>query len=186
MATTNNGIRFIRPPGELAPEDEQYKQLPDTSALQSVQPGIPVVIDSDKNLVTGYLFTLLDQMEVCQFTEQDRIGGRSKVKDCPEGYPGMQCKHCKGKAGFGRYFPASLQALSSANSDRNIYNHVVKCRKCPEEIRHRLQSMQDEQHLSKNRRGSRKKFFVQVWGRMHDGSLGEAGSMECSESPNTR
>ena len=179
MATTSNGIRFIRPPGEIPRPILQCKEVTEAPSAQVA--GLPVVRPSDKDLVTGYLFTLLDQMEACRFTEQDRIGGRSKVKDCPEGYPGMQCKHCKGKAGFGRYFPATVQALSSANSDRNIYNHVSKCRKCPEEIRQELKLMQDEQLQSKNRRGSRKKFFVQVWGRMHNVNASEAHHSDDSE-----
>ena len=164
MVTTNNGIRFTRRPGEISPPIAEYEKVVVNAPVGQTK---PVVDELDKKLVTGYLFTLLDQMEACRFTEQDRIGGRSKVKDCPVGYPGMQCKHCRGKAGFGRYFPASVQALSSANSDRNIYNHVIKCRKCPEDVRQDLQRMQNEQLNSKNRRGSRKKFFLQVWGRMH-------------------
>lgn len=100
--------------------------------------GRPVVEPEDRELVTDYLFLLLDQMEACAFTEEDRAGGRSKVKDCPVGFPGMQCKHCGGKAGFGRYFPATPGALTSANSDRNIYNHLLKCRRCPEHVRHQL------------------------------------------------
>jgi hypothetical protein len=131
-----------------------------------------VVSDEDKKLVTGYLFVLLEQMESCYFSEQDRTGGRSKVKNCPVGYPGFQCRHCGGKAGFGRYFPASIQALTSANSDRNIYNHLMKCRRCPETIRNDLHQLAQEQNQRnyKNRRGSRKLFFRNVWQRLHGAS----------------
>lgn len=171
MVTTQDGIRFVRPPGELHVEDESSDS---NDSSEPCRPSKPVVVEEDKDLVTGYLYTLLEQMEECSFTEQDRTGGRSKVKDCPVGYPGMQCKHCGGKAGFGRYFPANIQALSSANSDRNIFNHVIKCRKCPQELRDRLQEMQKEQASTKNKRGSRKKFFMQVWGRLHKGGKGMA------------
>jgi hypothetical protein len=133
----------------------------------AARPSLPVVAEDDKLLVTEYLFTLLDQMETCYFAEQDRVGGRSKVKDCDLGYPGLQCKHCSGKAGFGRYFPVSLAALTSANSDRNIFNHIVKCRRCPVEVRENLQHLLQQQHVLKNRRGSRKLFFMKVWARMH-------------------
>jgi hypothetical protein len=129
--------------------------------------GEPVVEDYDKELVTDFLFTLLNQMETCYFSEQDRVGGRSKVKDCSIGYPGLQCKHCGGKAGFGRYYPISIQALTSANSDRNIYNHVDKCRRCPPQIRSLLEKHLTEQSMAKNRRGNRKEFFQRVWERMH-------------------
>ena len=129
--------------------------------------GKPVVQEEDRQLVTDFLFTLLNQMETCYFSEQDRIGGRSKVKDCPTGYPGLQCKHCGGKAGFGRYYPVSIQALTSANSDRNIYNHVEKCRRCPSHIREQLEQHLNDQIVTKNRRGNRKEFFQRIWERMH-------------------
>jgi len=122
-----------------------------------------LVTDDERPLVTDYLFLLMSQMEVCYFTEDDRSGGRSKVKDFPVGFPGMQCTHCNGKAGFGRYFPSSVDALALANSDRNIYNHLKKCRKCPDEIRNELKV----QKASKNKRGSRKTFFGRVWKRIH-------------------
>lgn len=133
---------------------------------------VPIVQEQDKALVTEYLYMLLEQMESCRFTEQDRTGGRSKVKDCPVGMAGMQCKHCRGKAGFGRYFPTSVQALASANSDRNIYNHIAKCRKCPVAVRENLQRLQKEQATVKNRRGQRKQFFECVWMRLHDNNNG--------------
>ena len=147
--------------------------------------GKPVVLDEDRELVTEFLFTLLNQMESCYFSEQDRIGGRSKVKDCPTGYPGLQCKHCGGKAGFGRYYPISIQALTSANSDRNIYNHVEKCRRCPSHIREQLEQHLNDQIITKNRRGNRKEFFQRIWERMHgSGAMNESGTIlnECSDN----
>eukprot|EP00339_Tiarina_fusa_P014158 CAMPEP_0116999954 /NCGR_PEP_ID=MMETSP0472-20121206/2472_1 /TAXON_ID=693140 ORGANISM="Tiarina fusus, Strain LIS" /NCGR_SAMPLE_ID=MMETSP0472 /ASSEMBLY_ACC=CAM_ASM_000603 /LENGTH=414 /DNA_ID=CAMNT_0004699515 /DNA_START=129 /DNA_END=1374 /DNA_ORIENTATION=+ len=111
MMDTSHGVRFSRTPGDLGPPES----LPGTSsdALDTA----PVVQDEDRELVTPYLFLLLEQMQTCQFTEEDRSGGRSKIKDNDTGFPGMQCKHCHGKAGFGRYFPTSANALALANSD---------------------------------------------------------------------
>jgi hypothetical protein len=175
MVDTPSGIRFIRPPGEVGPspsdpEGESVDALEAARAplvARNQPPSRPLVFENDRPLVTNYLYLLLEQMETCHFTEQDRVGGRSKVKDCPIGYPGLQCKHCTGKAGFGRYFPASEAALTSANSDRNIYNHVSKCRKCPAHVREQLHRLSKEQNHYKNRRGSRKIFFQRIWGRMH-------------------
>jgi hypothetical protein len=163
LANTPDGIRFTTPPGDVVrPKCKMF-----TSSPQKEAPSIPVVDAADKPLVTEYLFLLLEQMETCQFTEQDRTGGRSKVKDYSVGYPGMQCKHCAGKAGFGRYFPGNLHALTSANSDRNIHNHITKCRRCPKEVRDELNRLQEEQSQCKNRRGSRKIFFERIWSRLH-------------------
>lgn len=156
MVDTPSGVRFGSPPG-IAFE----KATQDSSC-----PRVPLVSLKDKDLVTDFLFVLMEQMETCQFAEEDRSGGRSKIKDYPVGFGGMQCKHCRGMAGFGRYFPSSINALSLANSDRNIYNHLKKCRKCPESIKRELQELQTQESV-KNKRGSRKQFFSQIWTRIH-------------------
>jgi hypothetical protein len=126
-----------------------------------------VVRTDDEDLVTDYLFLLMEQMQTCRFTEEDRTGGRSKIKDNEVGFPGMECRHCQGRAGFGRYFPSSVAALSLANSDRNVYNHLQKCRRCPDAIKTELVRLQNSQSQSKNRRGLRKLFFNRIWNRMH-------------------
>merc|ERR1711865_1326575 len=127
----------------------------------------PVVRQEDKDLVTEYLFLLMAQMQTCCFTESDRTGVRSKIKDNQVGFPGMECRHCQGRAGFGRYFPNTVSAFSLANSDRNVYNHLQKCRKCPVPIKSELNRLQKDQTQSKNKRGLRKLFFNRIWGRMH-------------------
>ena len=175
METTATGVRFVRAPGDGGVSEsnllvEGQMALATTVPSREIvdaSPSVPIVYEQDKALVTNYLYKLMEQMESCRFTEQDRSGGRSKVKDCPVGMAGMQCKHCRGKAGFGRYFPTSVQALASANSDRNIFNHISKCRKCPETIRQNLKDLQKEQAALKNRRGQRKQFFESVWTRLH-------------------
>lgn len=163
LVNTSRGIKFSRPPGTVI---EVTKPLP----LKMSRPSLPIVRPVDMNLdIAGSLYMLLDQMETCYFSDQDRVGGRSKVKICSIGYPGIQCKHCGGKAGFGRYFPLSQSALTSANSDRNIFNHLTKCRKCPSHIRDTLtQLMTKHGSTAKNKRGARKVFFERIWHRMHD------------------
>ena len=161
LVNTSHGVRFARTPGEeIDVSHEVASQVPVSSSNS-----ITLVSPGDKDLVTGYLFLLMDQMQLCQFTEEDREGGRSKVKNCQVGFHGMECKHCHGKAGFGRYFPSSINALALANSDRNIYNHLRKCRRCPEPIQERLKNLRPESF--KNKRGSRKQFFTHIWERMH-------------------
>jgi hypothetical protein len=164
LADTPQGVRFIRTPGvEIA------ASRPPTaiSTASTSTANRSVVVPEDKELVTDYLYLLMEQMQVCYFTEEDRTGGRSKVKNFEVGFPGMQCQHCEGKAGFGRYFPASLAALALANSDRNIYNHLQKCRRCPMDIQDLLKALRKAAESSKNKRGSRKLFFERVWKRIH-------------------
>jgi hypothetical protein len=161
MVNTSHGVRFSRIPGDLGSQ----------SLNGSVDHGIstnPVVREEDRDLVTPYLFLLLEQMQTCRFTEEDRTGGRSKIKDNDIGFRGMQCKHCHGKAGFGRYFPTSASALALANSDRNIYNHIKKCRRCPIHVKAELRRLSMDSSHSKNRRGLRKTFFNRIWERIHN------------------
>jgi hypothetical protein len=172
MCDTPYGVRFTRDPNceSLPEEDQNDEKKPSKAHLDASC--LPLVSPHDKELITDYLFLIMDQMKVCEFSEEDRASGRSKVKDIPVGFPGMECKHCSGRAGMGRYFPLSLHTLTLANSDRNIYNHIMKCRKCPQETKTKLQHYQSNIHggggSSKNRRGSRKEFFTRIWNRMHD------------------
>jgi hypothetical protein len=161
LVDTAQGIRFSRKPGDLAELDADLKRKP-------LRISKPIVHRGDREFVTDYLYLLMDQMETCQFAEEDRSGGRSKIKDNVVGFLGMQCKHCQGKAGFGRYFPTTASALALANSDRNILNHLQKCPRCPDHIKLQLLQLSKKQAHSKNRRGLRKMFFQRVWSRIHE------------------
>jgi hypothetical protein len=163
MVDTPHGVRFARTPGDLGSSEPCPRP-------QKTLPSKPVVQEGDRELITDYLYLLMEQMETCQFKEEDRTGGRSKIKDNEVGFPGMQCRHCQGKAGFGRYFPATSSALALANSDRNIHNHIQKCRRCPQSIKSQLAQLSKDQVQLKNRRGLRKMFFERVWNRMHNPS----------------
>eukprot|EP00536_Pseudo-nitzschia_multiseries_P014469 jgi/Psemu1/262195/estExt_Genewise1Plus.C_7090009 len=183
MVDTSQGVRFCRRPGDLGPVPSSGNgRSPGDSALPQPKPE-EVVRPEDKDLVTDYLFLLMDQMQTCHFTEEDRTGGRSKIKDNEVGFPGMECRHCQGRAGFGRYFPSSVAALSLANSDRNVYNHLQKCRKCPDSIKAELVRLQKDQAQSKNRRGLRKLFFNRIWKRMHAEDEKDKGKNEKPPTP---
>jgi hypothetical protein len=186
MDTPDQGLRFSRPPGILTVAPPTREGVHESAlhanltqhALDQHQhrPSLqhhaatPIVVQEDKHMVTDYLFLLLEQMQTCHFTEQDRIGGRSKTKDISVGFPGIQCKHCCGKAGMGRYFPSNVHTLALGNSDRNVFNHLQKCRKCPPLIKQALTTMGKDQSHTANKRGLRKLFFQRVWERVHSDS----------------
>jgi hypothetical protein len=124
-----------------------------------------LVNEADKNIASEYLFLLLSQMEPCTYSDEDRTMNRSKNKN-DIGYPGLQCIHCHGKSGVGRYFPVSREYFCLSNSDRNMFNHLTKCRKCPETIKMRLTQL-DKTRKREKPRGTRKVFFTRVWNRLH-------------------
>ena len=168
MVDTSQGVRFSRMPGYVGPTKSLSLKSPGRDQPEKVDFEQQLVVPEDKDLVTDYLYLLMEQMQTCRFTEEDRTGGRSKIKNNEVGFPGMECSHCEGRAGFGRYFPSSVSALSLANSDRNVYNHLQKCRRAPEQIKTELNRLQKDQTQSKNRRGLRKLFFNRIWSRMHN------------------
>ena len=90
MVDTPRGVRFIRSPGDLGPVSEIEEG--DTEVKRDGCE--PVVREEDRDLVTPYLYLLLEQMQTCFFTEEDRTGGRSKIKDIELNFPGYECRHC--------------------------------------------------------------------------------------------
>lgn len=125
-----------------------------------------LVKQSDKEYVSEYLFLLISNLEPCTYTDEDRTMSRSKIKN-DIGFPGLQCMHCHGKSGVGRYFPVSRKAFCFTNSDRNVHNHLTKCRKCPEHIKRLLTELDNTRKPRELPRGARKIFLTRVWNRLH-------------------
>ncbi|KAL3923162.1 MAG: hypothetical protein SGARI_006284, partial [Bacillariaceae sp.] len=74
MVDTPHGVRFIRSPGDLGPVVSAGGSQERVSSSRSG--GEAVVREEDKDLVTDYLYLLMEQMQTCHFTEEDRSGGR--------------------------------------------------------------------------------------------------------------
>ena len=135
---------------------------------KSLANSAPLVTPDDEKVATQFSFYLLGQMQMCVFTEADRLGKR---KGLPPGFPGLACRHCFGGYGSGRFFPSSIKTLSDTSKTLNVlYNHMMRCRKCPTEVRETLEKLRkvhDEQR-AKMKFGSQKKFFARIWDRLHD------------------
>jgi len=135
---------------------------------QSLANSAPLVAPDDENVATQFSFYLLGQMQMCVFTEADRLGKR---KGLPPGFPGLACRHCFGGYGSGRFFPSSIKTLSDTSKTLNVlFNHMMRCRKCPPEVRETLEKLRkvhDEQR-AKMKFGSQKAFFARIWDRLHD------------------
>eukprot|EP00934_Nitzschia_sp_Nitz4_P006842 Nitzschia sp. Nitz4//scaffold62_size106224//66051//68669//NITZ4_004361-RA/size106224-processed-gene-0.56-mRNA-1//-1//CDS//3329555871//6832//frame0 len=129
--------------------------------------GTALVADDDKHYATAFSFYLLSQMQPCAFTEADRLGKR---KGLPTGFPGLACRHCFGGYGSGRFFPSSIKTLSDTSKTLNVlHNHMMRCRKCPPEIRDLLANhrKQHDEQRAKMKFGSQKAFFARIWDRLH-------------------
>jgi len=127
----------------------------------------PLVTPEDKPYSTTFSYHLLLQMQRCNFTEADRLGKR---KGLPPGFPGLACRHCFGGYGSGRFFPSSIKTLSDTSKTLNVlHNHMMRCRKCPTEIRDSLESLRKshDDERSKMKFGSQKAFFARIWKRLH-------------------
>lgn len=153
-------------PSDTRDEGAMTDSIQDTE--QSLANSAPLVTPDDEKVATQFSFYLLGQMQMCVFTEADRLGKR---KGLPPGFPGLACRHCFGGYGSGRFFPSSIKTLSDTSKTLNVlFNHMMRCRKCPPEVRETLEKLRkvhDEQR-AKMKFGSQKAFFARIWDRLHD------------------
>jgi hypothetical protein len=174
---TPGGLRFTHDVNDSSNAERASKQLLSVrsiaqanSAGKDENPGTQIkdnyiVHPADESVITPFLYALLRQLEPCQFTDADRYIARSR---CPQGFHGFQCRHCSGHAGLGKYFPTSPKALSTNSTSQNIFSHVLKCRKCPEDVKEKLKTLKyDKGHWTRRTTGWRQKFFEDVWKRLH-------------------
>jgi hypothetical protein len=130
--------------------------------------GDDLVLGEDKLLLTEYFYHLMKQLRVCRFSEADRKTRGGKRENITIGYGGLQCIHCAEAANSRKFFWSNVDRL--ANSFAEIPGHVLKCRRCPVEIKtalHELKRVHPEQ-MAKLPRGSQKVFFRRMWRRLHD------------------
>lgn len=173
MVDTEEGIRFaVDPNGVVDQPTKEVSSNAKNGMMDShtipngaLEEGKAIVYTSDYALVPAYVYFLMSQVEACRFTEADRFVARSKG---PVGYPGFQCKHCSGHAGLGKYFPVSAKSLSTNSTSQNIHAHLLKCRKCPPDVKRQLIELKEEKTKAPRLEpGWRKVFFDKVWERMH-------------------
>jgi len=153
-----------------------------TATERSLAETAQLVLPEDEACSTTFSFQLIGQMQPCVFTEADRLGKR---KGLPAGFPGLACRHCFGGYGSGRFFPSSIKTLSDTSKTLNVlHNHMMRCRKCPEEVRTSLEKLRKthDEERGKMKFGSQKAFFARVWTRLH----GEDGDSGIIETPRKR
>jgi hypothetical protein len=173
---TPDGLRFVNDPAKFNQVDAQSSMVKTRFAPSSAKMIISddgkttkkeeyIVFPEDKSTITPYVYCLMRQVQPCIFTEADRFLSRSKSS---VGFAGFECRHCNGHAGLGRYFPSTPKALSTNSTSQNIFSHVQKCRKCPDEVKEELKALKLEKPTWLRRTcGWRQAFFEKLWERLH-------------------
>lgn len=180
MVDTQEGIRFAKDPSRLmirsvtvsgteitrdAPPEARNDEESPPSSTERLSDGDSIVYPQDMALVPAYVYFLIRQVEATHFTESDRFVARSKG---PLGYPGFQCRHCRGHAGLGKYFPVSAKSLSTNSTSQNIHSHLLKCRKVSPYVKEQLIALKEEKSKAPRLEpGWRRVFFDKIWHRLH-------------------
>lgn len=180
MVDTQEGIRFAQDPSQVttravtvsgtqmareAPPEGRNDEESAPANMERLSDGDNIVFPEDMALVPPYVYFLIRQVEATHFTESDRFVARSKG---PIGYPGFQCRHCRGHAGLGKYFPVSSKSLSTNSTSQNIHSHLLKCRKVSPYVKDQLMALKEEKSKAPRLEpGWRRVFFDKIWSRLH-------------------
>ena len=118
---------------------------------------------SDREVLTGFVELVLDQVIVCRATLDD-LG--KKNRRVAVGYPGLVCRHCFGMSGEGKYFFSSIESLTTATTV--IEKHVAKCPKIDDEIKsnmikYRARHQEQRKLMPQGAQGA---FFARLWDRL--------------------
>lgn len=99
----------------------------------------PLVLPEDKSLLTDYFYHLMQQLQLCNFSESDRKTRGGKRENVKIGFGGLECKHCANAVGNSmsrKFYWSNVDRL--ANSFAEIPSHVLKCRNCSPEIKNAI------------------------------------------------
>jgi hypothetical protein len=137
---------------------------PDTRRHSTTKPEL-LVTHTDKELVSDFLFVLMQQVERVCLTQSERVGNR---KTMSLGLPGFGCRHClpSNRKGMCRFFPARRRTLPSKMND--LHTHLQRCSLCPENVKAQLRILRERQHGRDgiNNYENQKAFFDRVWARL--------------------
>ena len=134
---------------------------------------------SDLYLVTDLTYAVMSEYETCTFTSGDTRGNRGKVA---VGYPGLQCRYCKGSGIWrsGRYFPTTIKTMADSKKTLlPMFDHLMNCTECPNELKKHLaflrqkhaSIMLNQERVSRAVRlphGGQRHFFRKLWKMTHD------------------
>lgn len=164
LVDTARGIRFGRDPSK--PETSKAFSLDILAqvAFSVTTTSKQLVLPEDKPHIAEFLYTVMEQLQPCRFTEADR--NKRRLKDV--GCIGVECKHCAGQVDSRKFFWSSVNAVES--NFVSVHTHMLECRMVPDELKQKLIKLKKlrKEHTAALKTGSQKAFFSRVWQRLHD------------------
>ena len=123
----------------MSNQDVRSKQM--SISVSEPYKGPPLVLEKERELISDFVYLTFEQMRPTKLRQDDQVGC---YRLQAVGTPGLACRHCYdvGQPSDGRYFPTSELSLSRSTTTKTIVSHMQRCRRCPVDIRERIQSMQ--------------------------------------------
>jgi hypothetical protein len=145
---------------------------------------VEILIGNDREMITDHLALSLEQMQICYF---DNSSIQKINRDFEDGFPGLECIHCKGQGSHRQFFWSS--AYRFVNSSTEFSKHLMYCEYCPDDIKNQLVTTKDS-HRSQIKSlpvGSLTAFFHRLYRRLFgDIEVIQSASIEhaqnCDES----
>ena len=167
------------------PQQQQQQQqhtnnttnYPNTNTNPTHTPDIPelngpvtpnsLAQQEDRLLLTDYFYYLMQQLQVCRFSEADRKTRGGKRDNIANGYGGMQCRHCAGRPDARKFFWSDVDRL--ANSFAEIPSHIMRCKRASPCVKGNLGYLKGRhpEQMARLPRGSQKVYFRRMWRRLH-------------------
>ena len=126
------------------------------------------LLDEDKASLSDFFVKVMEQVVPCISNNQD-LG--KKNRKLVVGFPGLMCRHCRGKDGEGRYFFTTLESL--ATSSTVFEKHLGKCSAVSGELKVALHSAKTTH--SEQRKvlptGAQQAYFIKLWERLKTSSI---------------
>jgi hypothetical protein len=163
LVDSSRGIRFGRDPS--VPEAKSiFLDILAQVASSVTTVNRPLVLpEEDKPFIADFLYTVMEQLQPCRFTEADR--NKRRLKDV--GCVGVECKHCSGQVDSRKFFWSSVNAVES--NFVSVHMHMMECKMIPEPLKEQLAELKGlrKEQTAALKTGSQKAFFSRVWNRLH-------------------
>mmetsp|Transcript_26634 Transcript_26634/g.30470 ORF Transcript_26634/g.30470 Transcript_26634/m.30470 type:complete len:1041 (-) Transcript_26634:8-3130(-) len=162
LVDTQKGIRFGRDPSVPATQAVSLDILAQVASNVTTV-NRPLVLPEDKPFIAEFLYSVMEQLQPCRFTEADR--NKRRLKDV--GCIGVECKHCAGQVESRKFFWSSVNAVES--NFVSVHTHMMECKMVVPELKNQLSELKKlrKEQTSRLKTGSQKAFFQRVWDRLH-------------------